>query len=170
MTVSFATIRFFAVMRQTLKAPLLVRFPQKCVNPRNVKVSGFPSPRCFRFRAANRPNSIRRVLSGCNSRPNLTSRSRNSDRLGVKLGVENPKQDRRHSAPQLPRRVRLSCARLQPTGRTHNAGTRSRAVVKPLLPEAYLASFPTTDHLPTRRPLTISGSGEACGDRPLDAG
>jgi hypothetical protein len=83
MTVSFATIRFFAVMRQTLKAPLLVRFPQKCVNPRNVKVSGFPSPRCFRFRAANRPNSIRRVLSGCNSRPNLTSRSRNSDRLGV---------------------------------------------------------------------------------------
>src|SRR5271157_6019035 len=73
MTLSFATIRFFAVMRQTLKAPLLVRFPQKCVNPRNVKVSGFPAPRCFRFRTANRPNSIRRVLSGCNSRPNLTS-------------------------------------------------------------------------------------------------
>src|SRR5207245_11546176 len=45
-----------------------------------VKVSGFPCPRCLRFRTANRPNSIRRVLSGCNSRPNLTSRSRNSDR------------------------------------------------------------------------------------------
>jgi PleD family two-component response regulator len=42
MTLSFATIRFFAVMRQTLKAPLLVSCPQKCVNPRNVKVSGSP--------------------------------------------------------------------------------------------------------------------------------
>jgi hypothetical protein len=71
-----------AVRRQALKAPLLVRFPQKCVNPRNVKVSGFPSPRCFRFRTANRPNSIRRVLSGCNSRPNLTSRFR-QEPLGV---------------------------------------------------------------------------------------
>jgi hypothetical protein len=38
----------------------------------------FPSPRCFRFRAANRPNSISRVLSGCNSKPNFASRSRNS--------------------------------------------------------------------------------------------
>jgi hypothetical protein len=49
-------IRFFAVMRQMLKAPLLVRCPQKCINPRNVKVSGSLAtpisisdgePRCF---------------------------------------------------------------------------------------------------------------------------
>src|SRR5580692_6131840 len=62
-----------------MKAPLVSR-PQKWVKPRNVKVSGFPSPRCFRSRAANRPNSISRVLSGCNSKPNFASRSRNSFR------------------------------------------------------------------------------------------
>jgi len=69
MTSSFATIRFFAVMRQTLKAPLLVRFPQKCVNPRNVKVSGFPSLRCFRFRTANRQSPCHRDLGNLPSSP-----------------------------------------------------------------------------------------------------
>src|SRR5260370_42416267 len=54
MTLSFATIRFFAVIRQTVNAPVVLRCPQKWVKPKNVKVSGFPSPRCFRFRAANR--------------------------------------------------------------------------------------------------------------------
>src|SRR5882762_8590294 len=54
--------------------------PTVVVKPRNVKVSGFPSPRRFRSRAANRPNSISRVLSACNSKPNLASRSRNSRR------------------------------------------------------------------------------------------
>src|SRR5260370_14669575 len=39
---------------------------------------GFLSPRSFRSRAANRPNSISRVLSGCSSKPNFASRSRNS--------------------------------------------------------------------------------------------
>ena len=38
--------------------------PQMKTNPRNLKVSGFPSPRCLRLAAAWRPNSIRRVLSG----------------------------------------------------------------------------------------------------------
>src|ERR1019366_2179869 len=51
MALSFATIRFFAVIRQTMKAPSLMRCPQKWVKPKNVKVSGFPSPRCFRSRA-----------------------------------------------------------------------------------------------------------------------
>src|SRR5438105_4225747 len=59
MRLSFATIRFFAVMLQTLKAPLLVRFPQKCVNLRNVKVSVFPLSRCFRFRIPYLPTSFR---------------------------------------------------------------------------------------------------------------
>ena len=79
MAFSFATIRFFAVIRQTVNVPV-VSCPQKWVKPRKVKVSGFPSPRCFRFRAANRPNSISLVLSGCNSKPNFASRSRNSRR------------------------------------------------------------------------------------------
>src|SRR5207247_1408641 len=76
------------------------------------------------------------------------------------LGVESPQQDRRHNARQLHRRVRLSCARPQPTGRTHSAGTRWQAVVKQLLPEEYLLLSPTNDHLPILRPLTISGQAK----------
>src|SRR5438034_2321437 len=170
MTWSFATIRFFAVMRQTLKAPLLVRFPQKCVNPRNVKVSGFPWPRCLGFE--RRTARTRSDASCPDVIPDRTLPTGPEILTGTarrQLGVESPQQDRRHNARQLHRRVRLSCARPQPTGRTHSAGTRSQAVVKPLLPEEYLLSSPTTDHLPILRPLTISGSGEACGDRPLDA-
>src|SRR6266567_7725590 len=74
MALSFAIIRFFAVIRQTVKAPLALRCPQKWVKPKNVKVSGFPSPRCFRSRAANRPNSISLVLSGWSSKPHFASR------------------------------------------------------------------------------------------------
>jgi hypothetical protein len=54
------------------------RRPQEWVKPRIVKVDGFPSPRCFRSRAAKRPTSISRVLSGCNSKPNFASRSGNA--------------------------------------------------------------------------------------------
>jgi len=43
MAFSFATIRFFAVIRQTMKASLLLRCPQKWVKPKNVKASGFLS-------------------------------------------------------------------------------------------------------------------------------
>ncbi len=46
--------------------------------PKKLNVSGLPSPRRFRFSAAKRPNSISRVLSGCSSRPNFRSRSRQS--------------------------------------------------------------------------------------------
>jgi hypothetical protein len=53
----------------TVREPL-IREPH-CKKPRNVKVSGFPSPRCFRFRSANCPNSISRVFSACNCRPNF---------------------------------------------------------------------------------------------------
>ena len=59
---------------------LLLVFPQQCVKPRKLNVSGFPSPRPRRFRSARRPNSMRRVLSGCSARPNRAKRSRNSVR------------------------------------------------------------------------------------------
>ena len=39
MALSFATSRFFAVIRQTMNGPV-VAWPQKWVKPRNVKVSG----------------------------------------------------------------------------------------------------------------------------------
>ncbi len=40
-----------------------------CVKPRKSNVSGFPSPRAARSRAACRPNSISRVLSGMQFQP-----------------------------------------------------------------------------------------------------
>jgi hypothetical protein len=56
----------------------LVALPTVVGKAQEVKVSSFPSPRAFRSRAANRPNSISRVLSGCNSSP--------SNRHGLKNG------------------------------------------------------------------------------------
>ena len=41
-----ATIRLFAVIRQTMNGPV-VSCPQKWVNPRNVKICGFPLPQHF---------------------------------------------------------------------------------------------------------------------------
>src|SRR5262249_21911853 len=46
--------------------------------PRNLKVSGLPSPALVRLSAAWRPNSIRRVLSGCNVSANSSNRARNA--------------------------------------------------------------------------------------------
>jgi hypothetical protein len=43
MAFSFATIRFFALIRQTMKVLLVLRYPQKWVKPKNVKTSGFLS-------------------------------------------------------------------------------------------------------------------------------
>ncbi len=45
------------------KSPRRV-LPLMKVRPRKVKVSGLPSPRCSRWAAVWRPNSIRRVFSG----------------------------------------------------------------------------------------------------------
>ena len=76
---SFACHLRRIVWRSTVNRPVLV-FPQQCVKPRKLKVSGFPSPRPRRFRSARRPNSMRRVLSGCSVRPNRAKRSRSSVR------------------------------------------------------------------------------------------
>src|SRR5215470_8677874 len=63
-------MRLRIVLRRTVKRPSLF-FPLMCVKPRKSNVSGFPSPLRFRFSSANLPNSIRRVLSGCSSNPNV---------------------------------------------------------------------------------------------------
>jgi hypothetical protein len=54
--------------------------PADVLKPRKSNVSGLPSPLRSRFCSANRPNSIRRVLSGWSSRPNFPSRSRKFSR------------------------------------------------------------------------------------------
>ena len=72
--------RFRMVWRKTVKYPLLRLVAQMCVKPRKSNVSGLPSPRFRRLWAAHGPNSISRVLSGCNSNPNLANRCRKAAR------------------------------------------------------------------------------------------
>ena len=79
-SVSFACNRLRIVCRRTVKRPLLRFVAQMCVKPRKLNVSGLPCPRFRRFSAANGPNSISRVLSGCSSSPNLANRCRKSAR------------------------------------------------------------------------------------------
>jgi len=63
----------------SMNRPFLV-FEQQCLKPRKSNVSGLPRPRLARLRAANRPNSISRVLSDASSRLNFASLSRRSAR------------------------------------------------------------------------------------------
>jgi len=70
-----ARMRLRMVVRRTVNRPIPF-FPLICWKPRKSNVSGLSSPLRLRFSSANRPNSIRRVFSGCNSSPNFPSRSR----------------------------------------------------------------------------------------------
>ena len=67
-----------------------------CVNPGNVNVSGFPSPRAARSRAARRPNSISRVFPGCSSSPDranlLPVHARCGPGAQVPVGYHQPLQ------------------------------------------------------------------------------
>src|SRR4029077_20810130 len=56
--------RLRIVCHRTVNRLLPLFFPQICVKPRKLNVSGLPSPRCFRFLAADGPNSSRRFFSG----------------------------------------------------------------------------------------------------------
>jgi hypothetical protein len=76
---SFARSRLASVFRRIQKRPPR-EVAQMCVNPRKLNVSGFPSPRAARSRAACGPNSISLVFSGCRSRLNFANRSRSPSR------------------------------------------------------------------------------------------
>jgi hypothetical protein len=87
---SCARIRFEIVIRFTQNRPFPV-VAQMCVKPRKSNVSGLPLPRRAWFEAANRPNSISRVLSGCSSSPNFANRSRSPARnLSASSRYSNP--------------------------------------------------------------------------------
>ncbi len=91
MSRSFAPMRLRIVLRLTVYRPNLF-FPLMCLKPRKSNVSGLPSPLRFRFGSANRPNSIRRILSGCSSSPNFPSRSfRFSKKRSASAWRWNPK-------------------------------------------------------------------------------
>jgi hypothetical protein len=49
---NFACNRLRIVCRSTVNRPLLLLFPQMCVKPRKLNVSGFPSPCFFRLPTA----------------------------------------------------------------------------------------------------------------------
>ena len=78
--------RVFRLMRNLPARDL----PQMKVKPRKLKVSGLPSPRLSRFAAAKRPNSIRRVLSGCSDSANSSQplAHRLEEATGVGLVLE----------------------------------------------------------------------------------
>src|SRR5215475_4719317 len=76
-SLSFACMRSRRVFRCTTNWPRC-DLPQMKMKPRNLKVSGFPSPALARLTAAWRPNSIRRVLSGCSESANSCNRARSA--------------------------------------------------------------------------------------------
>src|SRR5215831_12704835 len=72
---SFARMRSRRLLRCTRNLPRS-DLPQMKTKPRKRKVSGLPSPAFARLSAAWRPNSIRRVLSGCSESANSSNRTR----------------------------------------------------------------------------------------------
>ena len=131
------------------EAPAPCVFAQMCVKPRKSNVSGLPRPRSCRRSAANRPNSIRRVFSGCSSRPNFASRSRRSreEPLGVAMVLEPDDEvvgeaHDDHVAVRVP-----ASATGRPTGRRRSAGRRSPAAAKPIAPCGVPSSV--SDHVPS---------------------
>src|SRR6516165_640584 len=64
---NLARRRFRILLRNTRNLPFFLACPQMWVKPRKLNVSGLPSPCFFRLSAAKSPNSIRRVLSGCDT-------------------------------------------------------------------------------------------------------
>src|SRR5712691_3731500 len=72
---SFADRRSRRLLRRIWNRPCRVR-PQIWVKPRKSNVSGLPSPSLARRAAAERPNVISRVFSGCNVSANSANRSR----------------------------------------------------------------------------------------------
>jgi hypothetical protein len=102
---SFARNRFPDVCRFTANFPFL-SFPLICVKPRKSNVSGLPSPLRFRSCSANCPNSTRRVLSGCSSKPNLTPTDKHNHST-----VSRPQTVA--SADERPHRL-FPCEKIQP--------------------------------------------------------
>ena len=134
------------VFRLTMNRPVFRVVPQMCVKPRKSNVSGLPSPRCFRCSAACRPNSIRRVLSGCNSSPNFCKRSFHSleEPLGVGAMLESQRRYHRRSGRRSRRPWRDVSASAGPTDRRRSAGRRSPAAVKPPPLAVFLPPSSTT--------------------------
>src|SRR5437867_1708557 len=93
-SLSFACSRLRIVCRNTVNIPLLLFLPQICVKPRKLNVSGFPSPRCFRFAAANGPEFQKARLLRMQFQLELAEslRQLRPELLGIRLDLE-PQQD-----------------------------------------------------------------------------
>src|SRR5215471_11806985 len=136
--------------------------PQMNTKPRNLKVSGFPSPRCARLAAAKRPNSIRRVLSGCNDSENSSNRLRiASQKRRASVSCSKPTTSRvaERNLTSPPSRIRTGRSRvirlLPPSLRSHalfpqdkQFGVPSRDASQPVHRRAFSAFEPLK--LPSR--------------------
>ena len=145
---SLARIRFVIVMRlsQNRPVPGLRADVREAQEVERLRLARDPAP--ARFRAAYRPNSISRVLSGCSSSPNFANRSRSSARnRSASSRARNPTM--KSSANRTMITSPCACRRpplVEPTGRRRSAGTRSRATAIPMP----LAVTPprSADHVP----------------------
>ena len=148
---------FLIVCLITVNFPVRV-FPQICVKPRNVNVSGLPSPRSSRRSAAYRPNSIKRVFSGCSSSPNfrnLSFRSFKTAQHQICAGI--PQWYHQQNAPQLHRHARAFVSIVEPTGRRRSASTRWKAAAMRLPPAVLPLRHTSPTHPQARQRSTTFG-------------
>ena len=86
-------------------------FPVRRRESQKVERFGLPFSSPVRLTSANRPNSIRRVLSGCSSSPNFRIRSRTAARIGLRRpSAGNRVHCHPHTGRQRHRLARISCA------------------------------------------------------------
>ena len=123
-----------------MKRPLLLFFPQMCVKPRKLNVSGFPSPRRASVLGRERSELQQPRLLGMQFQLELPNSSPRAPPGTVRhpLGVEIPPRCRPQIARRSHRRAPASDATLGPTGRTRNEDRRSPAAAMHCRPGASL--------------------------------
>ncbi len=139
------------------KVPLPV-LPADMREAQKVERFRLPFSLSFPVRSAYRPNSIRRVLSGCSSSPNLPSRSRRSSRKrSASVCSWDPGPCHQHNARRPRLLGRVSPATPAPRGRRRNADRCWPAGAKSPPLAAYPSPPPTIRLPPSPRRSAISG-------------
>src|SRR5215468_5437760 len=154
---SLARSRFRILLRSTRNLPFFRACPQMWVKPRKLNDSGLPSPCFFRLTAAKRPNSIRRVLSGCSpARTSADVPSIPEETVPHRRDTGIPEHYRRHNGPLLPLLWPDASASAVPKDRKRNVGKRCRAAVKSPRPVESPPPSSTTLHPRILQPSATS--------------
>ena len=111
---------------QHRELPVLRVFPQMCVKPRKLKVSGFPSPRSRPVlrREASELDQARLSPGAVPDRTSRTARAAQPGTVRPPSRCWNPPRSRPRSARRSRRRVLASSSIAGPTDRRHSAGRR----------------------------------------------